>query len=168
MEPAITFRALTESDLPLLHAWLSRPHVTEWWEPTPTAEQVREDYLPRLAPPDMLPLDAPAGVVQYLAYEAGEPVAFVQAYRVMAHQVEGWWPDETDHRPARAPRPGAGHPHAESLCRVSVQRPAGDPHPDRSGSDERTGDRLLPQGGLPGRRRGRDARRPSAPDAHHA
>jgi len=96
MEPAITFCALTESDLPLLHTWLSRPHVTAWWEPAPTSEQVREDYMPRLAPPDMLPLDAPAGVVQYLAYEAGEPVAFVQAYRVMAHQSEGWWPDETD------------------------------------------------------------------------
>lgn len=96
MEPAITFRALSESDLPLLHTWLTRPHVTDWWEPAPTFEQVREDYLPRLSPQDMPPLDAPAGVVQYLAYEAGEPFAFVQAYRVMAHQHEGWWPDETD------------------------------------------------------------------------
>lgn len=96
MESAITFRALSESDLPLMQDWLSRPHVTEWWEPAPTLEEVREDYLPRLAPQSVLPLDAPAGVVQYLAYEAGVPFAFVQAYRVMAHQAEGWWPDETD------------------------------------------------------------------------
>jgi RimJ/RimL family protein N-acetyltransferase len=42
------------------------------------------------------PLDAPSGVAQYLAYEGAEPVGFIQAYRVMAHQDEGWWPDETD------------------------------------------------------------------------
>ena len=96
MASPFTFRALTEADLPLLHAWLSCPHVTEWWEPTPSFEQVREDYLPRLAAQEVRPLDAPAGVVQYLAYEAGVPFAFVQAYRVMAHQAEGWWLEETD------------------------------------------------------------------------
>jgi RimJ/RimL family protein N-acetyltransferase len=92
----ITFHALTEADLPLLHAWLGRPHVTEWWEPAPTLAEVRDDYLPRLAPPDLRPLDAPAGVVQYLAHEGGVPFAYVQAYRVMAHQADGWWLDETD------------------------------------------------------------------------
>ncbi|MDY7225041.1 GNAT family N-acetyltransferase [Hyalangium rubrum] len=96
MAAPITFRALSEADLPLLHDWLSRPHVAEWWEPTPTFEEVREDYLPRLAPQDVRPLDARAGVVQYLAYEGDVPFAFVQAYRVMAHQHEGWWQDETD------------------------------------------------------------------------
>lgn len=96
MNSTIAFHAITEADLPLLHEWLSRPHVVEWWEPTPTLEEVREDYLPRLAPQEMRPLDAPAGVVQYLAYEDGVPFAFVQAYRVMAHQHEGWWLDETD------------------------------------------------------------------------
>ncbi len=93
---SITFRPLVASDLPLLHDWLTRPHVTEWWEPAPTFAEVQEDYLPRLTGPEVLPLDAPAGVVQYLAYEDGEPFAFVQAYRVMAHQAEGWWLDETD------------------------------------------------------------------------
>jgi RimJ/RimL family protein N-acetyltransferase len=34
-EPTITFRALTEAAFPLLHTWLSRPHVTAWWEPAP-------------------------------------------------------------------------------------------------------------------------------------
>ncbi|MNX66130.1 Aminoglycoside N(6')-acetyltransferase type 1 [compost metagenome] len=95
-EPAITFRAISEADLPLLHDWLCRPHVTEWWEPAPTFEDVCEDYLPRLAPQHVLPFDAPAGVVQYLAFEGDEPFAYVQAYRVMAHQAEGWWLDETD------------------------------------------------------------------------
>lgn len=96
MPPPITFRALTEADLPLLHAWLTRPHVTEWWEPAPTFEEVCADYRPRLAPPSVHPLDAPAGVTQYLACDALEPVAYMQAYRVMAHRADGWWLDETD------------------------------------------------------------------------
>lgn len=96
MEPTITFHALSEPDLPLLQSWLARPHVVEWWEPAPTLEEVREDYVPRLSKPDVLPLDAPSGVVQYLACEDGIPFAYVQAYRVMAHQEEGWWLDESD------------------------------------------------------------------------
>lgn len=98
MEPNITFRAIAEADFDLIHDWLSRPHVTEWWEPAPTLDEVRLDYLPRLAPQHMLLLDAPAGVVQYLACEDDVPFAYIQAYRVMAHQAEGWWLDETDPR----------------------------------------------------------------------
>lgn len=94
--PSIVFRALTEADLPLLHSWLVRPHVTEWWEEAPTFEEVCADYLPRLAPQSVGALDAPAGVVQYLACEDGVPFGYAQAYRVMAHQADGWWPDETD------------------------------------------------------------------------
>src|SRR6185503_19467118 len=96
MNTPILFRPLAGADLPLMHAWLTRPHVVEWWEPAPTLEEVRADYLPRLADAAVRPLDAPAGVVQYLACEGGVPFGFIQAYRVMAHQAEGWWPDETD------------------------------------------------------------------------
>ena len=80
----------------MLHEWLCRPHVVAWWEPAVTLEEVRTDYLPRLAGPEVLPLDAPAGVTQYLACEDGIPFGLAQAYRVVAHQAEGWWPDETD------------------------------------------------------------------------
>jgi RimJ/RimL family protein N-acetyltransferase len=96
MISSITFRPLAEADLPLFHAWLTRPHVAEWWQPTPSLEEVRADYLPCLAASTVLPLDAPAGVVQYLACEDGLPFAYIQAYRVMGGQDEGWWPDETD------------------------------------------------------------------------
>jgi RimJ/RimL family protein N-acetyltransferase len=96
MSDAVTFKALAVGDLPMLHAWLSCAHVAEWWEPTPSLEEVREDYLPRLAPDATLPLDAPAGVTQYIAYEGDTPFGFCPAYRVMAHQADGWWPDETD------------------------------------------------------------------------
>ncbi len=92
----ITFRALRASEVPLLHSWLAEPHVALWWEPATTLREVEGDYLPRLSGDDVLPLAAPAGVTQYLAYDDETPFAFIQAYRVMAHQDEGWWPEETD------------------------------------------------------------------------
>lgn len=92
----ITFRALTVDDLPLMQRWLCEPHVVAWWEPEVTLEEVRADYLPRLARDDVLPLDAPAGVTQYIAGEGDEPFGFIQCYRVMAHQEDGYWLDATD------------------------------------------------------------------------
>jgi len=95
------FRALAAADLPLLQRWLARPHVSEWWQPTPTLAELTDEYLPRLAM-DVLPLDAEAGVTQYLVYDDGEAVGYIQAYRVMGrpgeagHSPDGWWPDETD------------------------------------------------------------------------
>jgi RimJ/RimL family protein N-acetyltransferase len=91
-----TFRPLAEADLGLLHAWLSRPHVTEWWGPAPSFDEVRDEYLPSLAPMDLSPLDALTGVKHFLAWEGDVPFAFAQAYRVMAHQADGWWTSETD------------------------------------------------------------------------
>ncbi len=90
----ISFRPLTEADLPLFLEWLRRPHVAEWWQPTPTLEELRDDYLPAMT--DALPLDAPGGTVAYLVYRNNEPFGFIQAYRVMAHQKDGWWLEETD------------------------------------------------------------------------
>lgn len=92
----IAFRPLASGDLPLLHAWLGQPHVAEWWGSAPTPEEVRAEYGPALAPADVHPLDAPAGAVHYLACDGDVPFAFVQAYRAMADQAAGWWPDETD------------------------------------------------------------------------
>lgn len=96
MPSPITFRALAEADLPLLHTWLTRPHVAEWWQPTPTLDELRDEYLPCLAEAGILPLDAPGGAIVYFACEDGKPFGFIQAYRVMAAQADGWWLDETD------------------------------------------------------------------------
>jgi aminoglycoside 6'-N-acetyltransferase len=82
--PDVTFRELTDDDLPLLRAWLAQPHVAEHWD----------DEVPGIT--RGLPLDV--DVAHYLACEGVEPVAFVQAYRVMAGQSDGWWVDETDPR----------------------------------------------------------------------
>jgi len=97
MNPPITFRPVTEEDLPLLHAWHQRPHVAEWWQPVPSIDELREDYLSEPVDPTVKPLDTPADGVYYLACENGVPFAYIQAYRVMgAHQASGWWADETD------------------------------------------------------------------------
>ncbi|MFO0682045.1 MAG: GNAT family N-acetyltransferase [Sandaracinus sp.] len=92
----ITFRALTEADLPLLATWLVAPHVSPWWKGESTLDEVRAEYLPRLHDDALAPLDAPAGVTQYVVLEDGAPIGFCQAYRVMAHQKDGWWLEETD------------------------------------------------------------------------
>jgi RimJ/RimL family protein N-acetyltransferase len=92
----ISFRPMTEADFALMHTWLCRPHVVEWWAPTPTLEEVREDYLPHIPDGALLPVDAPSGTVVYFAYRDGKPFGYIQAYRVMAHQKDGWWLDETD------------------------------------------------------------------------
>ena len=47
-EPVLLFRPLTQADLPLLHEWLNRPHVAEWWSPMPTLAEVEEEFGPLL------------------------------------------------------------------------------------------------------------------------
>ena len=50
-ENTVTLRLMTERDLLMLHEWLNRPHIVEWWggeEERPTLDEVREHYLPRV------------------------------------------------------------------------------------------------------------------------
>ena len=49
---AVTLRDMDEDDLPLLVHWLAQPHVVRWWYETPTLDQARAKYLPRLAGAD--------------------------------------------------------------------------------------------------------------------
>jgi RimJ/RimL family protein N-acetyltransferase len=90
------FDAVAKQHLPLLHSWLAQPHVTTWWEAAPTWDELQADYLPRLHAHDVAALDAPGGVVQYIAVDDDVAVGYVQAYRMMAHQHDGWWLDEND------------------------------------------------------------------------
>ena len=70
-DPSLEFRPLAESDLPLLHSWLNRPHILEWWNGETSLEEVRTKYLPRIS----------AGTVRpYLAYLGSEPVGYIQSY----------------------------------------------------------------------------------------
>lgn len=83
----VSFRPLAAPDLPLLHEWLSRPHVAEWWTPTPSLAEVEEEYGPEGA--------AAAGVQPYVALADGVPIGFIQSYVAMG-AGGGWWPDERD------------------------------------------------------------------------
>jgi RimJ/RimL family protein N-acetyltransferase len=83
-----TFRPLRDSDLPLLHEWLGRPHVREWWGAPPTLEELRGEYAPLLGG------DGPHRA--YLALRDGAPFGFVQSYTPAACHDDGYWLDEHD------------------------------------------------------------------------
>jgi len=86
----VTFRAMREEDIVLLHDWLRRPHVAVWWsgdDAAPTLEQTRAKYLPRLL--------QRRGVCQYIALLQGHPIGWAQAY-VALGAGDGWWQHETD------------------------------------------------------------------------
>ena len=86
----VTLRLMTEHDLPMLHDWLQRPHIVEWWggeEARPTLREVTERYLPRVL--------AEAAVTPYIAMLNRQPIGYAQSY-VALGAGDGWWEDETD------------------------------------------------------------------------
>ena len=86
----VTLRLMTEQDLPMLHDWLNRPHIVEWWggeEERPTLDDVLEHYLPRVL--------AEESVTPYIAMLGEEPIGYAQSY-VALGSGDGWWEDETD------------------------------------------------------------------------
>lgn len=67
----MTFRRLTDADLPLLHAWLNEPGVVRWWEGDDVSwDAVVRDYGSANADP----------VEHWLAVRDGEPVGWIQCY----------------------------------------------------------------------------------------
>lgn len=86
VEPLFSFRPLTWSDLPLLHEWLNRPHVAEWWEGTTSLEYVQQTH----------GKDLESTVIwQFFACLGDVPVGYTQLYRVLGADRD-WWQDETD------------------------------------------------------------------------
>ena len=74
----------------MLHEWLNRPHIVEWWggeEERPTLDDVLEHYLPRVL--------AQESVTQYIAMQGDEPIGYAQSY-VALGSGDGWWEEETD------------------------------------------------------------------------
>ena len=84
---APTFRALSRQDLPMLHGWLQRPHVAEWWSAPTTIAELEHDYFSAAA--DGSSTEA------WIALLAGEPIGFIQSYVAMG-SGDGWWEEETD------------------------------------------------------------------------
>lgn len=83
----ISFRPLSSSDMSALHAWLGRPHVSKWWGPAPSLQEVEADYLPMITPRST--------TRGYIALLDGQPLGFIQSYVVLG-SGEGWWEQETD------------------------------------------------------------------------
>ena len=86
----VTLRLMTEHDLPMLHDWLNRPHIVEWWggeETRPTLAEVLEQYLPSAL--------AKESVTPYIAMLDEEPIGYAQSYIALG-SGDGWWEDETD------------------------------------------------------------------------
>ena len=81
---------MCEDDLLLLHEWILRPHVVEWWgggDASEHFEDTKAKYLPRLQE---------ASLVQpYIALLSSEPIGFAQSY-VALGCGDGWWEEETD------------------------------------------------------------------------
>jgi AacA4 family aminoglycoside N(6')-acetyltransferase len=86
---AITFRPLCEADLPILHDWIHRPHVAQWWGggDAGNVDDTTKKYLPRL--------QEASSIKAYIALLSGTPIGFVQSY-VALGCGNGWWEDETD------------------------------------------------------------------------
>ena len=61
-----TFVPLQAQHLPMLHAWLASPHAAQWWQPTPSIDELHADYI---APS----LDEPGATHAYVAQRAGQP-----------------------------------------------------------------------------------------------
>lgn len=78
------FRPLTEADIPMLYEWLCRPHVRQWWHGEPSAEEVREKYLPRIRAAD--------GARPFIAMINAEPAGYIQYY-LAGEGDPDWWPD---------------------------------------------------------------------------
>lgn len=90
IDPTITFRPVCEADLPMLHDWIQRPHVAQWWgggDARGNLEDTTRKYLPRL--------QEASSINAYIALLSGEPMGFIQSYVALGCGDE-WWEDETD------------------------------------------------------------------------
>lgn len=83
----LTFRPIVRDDLPLLHEWIQRPHVAQWWYAPCTLANVQADYLPTI--------DGLSSTKAYIACLNDRSIGFIQAY-VVKDSADGWGKAETD------------------------------------------------------------------------
>jgi aminoglycoside 6'-N-acetyltransferase Ib len=88
VDTQLAFRPLRPDDLPMLHEWLSRPHVREWWGDPGPLEAVTADYAPAIR--------GAVGQWCYIATWDDEEIGFIQSYSVVTSHAHGWWLDEHD------------------------------------------------------------------------
>lgn len=129
--PVIWFRPLTLKDLPLLHQWLARPHVAEWWAPVPSLAEVEKEFGPMT--------DDQSTTRAYLVLGDGMPIGYIQSY-VAVGSGDGWWVEERDpgvrgidHFLAHPEQLGRGL--GTAMIRAFVQRLFADPTVTRIQTD---------------------------------
>jgi AacA4 family aminoglycoside N(6')-acetyltransferase len=86
----IQLRPMTDADIPMLHGWMRRPHVLEWWDADEAAlplERIRERYCAESL--------AAGKVTPYIVLHDGQPLGYAQSYVAMG-AGGGWWEDEVD------------------------------------------------------------------------
>lgn len=84
----VWLRPMTEDDLPMLHEWLNRPHIVQWWGgERPSLDVVRQEYSPRAL--------MQQNVTPYIGMLGDRPFAYAQSY-VALGSGDGWWDDITD------------------------------------------------------------------------
>lgn len=84
----LSLRLLTAQDLPMLHDWLNRPHIVEWWGgERPSLDDVHAEYMPRIRGEE--------SVIPYIAMLGSKPIGYAQSYVAMG-SGDGWWESETD------------------------------------------------------------------------
>lgn len=69
MPAMVTFKPLALNDLPLLHEWLRRPHVAQWWLEPPSLIELEQDYLQHDA--------GESSTRAYIAIVDGAPIGFI-------------------------------------------------------------------------------------------
>ena len=81
------FRPLVRADLPLLHEWIGRPHVAQWWDEPARLEDIEAHYLPTI--------EEGSSTRAFIVCMGDDPVGFTQVYVVMGSGA-GWWEEERD------------------------------------------------------------------------
>jgi len=83
----VTFRPIARNDLGLIHQWILRPRVTEWWHSPSSIADFEEHYLPSI--------NGTSTTKAFVAQRDQEPIGFIQSYVVMG-SGGGWWENEQD------------------------------------------------------------------------
>jgi RimJ/RimL family protein N-acetyltransferase len=135
--PVFSFRPLALPDLRLLHEWLTRPHVAEWWGPPPSLEEVEQEFGP---------LTSDRSTTRpYIVLGEGTPIGYIQSY-VALGSGDGWWPDERDPG-VRGIDQFLAHPEqlgrglGTAMVRAFAQRLFADPAVSRIQTDPSPGNR---------------------------
>lgn len=82
----ITFRKVTQTDIPLLSRWFRKPHVAAWW-PVPETNEFFENFLARIRSKNTIP---------FLVYSNQTPIGYIQYYHIdrTIEKAGSWLPAE--------------------------------------------------------------------------